>query len=158
MRTLIKNGRIVTAVDDYHADLLIVDGTIAEIARNITDSDAEVLDARGRMVIPGGVDPHTHLLFRPHHHQRRFSHGQPGRGSGGTTTLIDFAKQGKGDMLTQVYDTWQGKARGRTCIDYAFHLIVVEVDQRAGGNPLDHRPGRDERQDVHGLPRPPHGG
>ena len=131
MRTLIKNGRIVTAVDDYHADLLIVDGTIAEIARNITDSDAEVLDARGRMVIPGGVDPHTHLESFPGRTTTSddFLTGSRAAAVGGTTTLIDFAKQGKGDMLTQVYDTWQGKARGRTCIDYAFHLIVVEVDQ-----------------------------
>jgi dihydropyrimidinase len=131
MRTLIKNGRIVTAVDDYHADLLIVDGTIAEIARNITDSDAEVLDARGRMVIPGGVDPHTHLESFSGRTTTSddFLTGSRAAAVGGTTTLIDFAKQGKGDMLTQVYDTWQAKARGRTCIDYAFHLIVVEVDQ-----------------------------
>ena len=131
MRTLIKNGRIVTAVDDYHADLLIVDGTIAEIARNITDHDAEVLDARGRMVIPGGVDPHTHLESFSGRTTTSddFLTGSRAAAVGGTTTLIDFAKQSKGDMLTQVYDTWQGKARGRTCIDYAFHLIVVEVDQ-----------------------------
>jgi dihydropyrimidinase len=131
MRTLIKNGRIVTAVDDYHADLLIVDGTIAEIARNITDSDAEVLDARGRMVLPGGVDPHTHLESFSGRTTTSddFLTGSRAAAVGGTTTLIDFAKQGKGDMLTQVYDTWQAKARGRTCIDYAFHLIVVEVDQ-----------------------------
>jgi dihydropyrimidinase len=131
MRTLIKNGRIVTAVDDYHADLLIVDGTIAEIARNITDGDAEVLDARGRMVIPGGVDPHTHLESFSGRTTTSddFLTGSRAAAVGGTTTLIDFAKQGKGDMLTQVYDTWQDKARGRTCIDYAFHLIVVEVDQ-----------------------------
>jgi dihydropyrimidinase len=131
MRTLIKNGRIVTAVDDYHADLLIVDGTIAEIARNITASDAEVLDARGRMVIPGGVDPHTHLESFSGRTTTSddFLTGSRAAAVGGTTTLIDFAKQGKGDMLSQVYDTWQAKARGRTCIDYAFHLIVVEVDQ-----------------------------
>ena len=131
MRTLIKNGRIVTAVDDYHADLLIVDGTIAEIARNITDHDAEVLDARGRMVIPGGVDPHTHLESFSGRTTTSddFLTGSRAAAVGGTTTLIDSAKQGKGDMLTQVYDTWQAKARGRTCIDYAFHLIVVEVDQ-----------------------------
>jgi dihydropyrimidinase len=131
MRTLIKNGRIVTAVDDYHADLLIVDGTIAEIARHITDSDAEVIDARGRMVIPGGVDPHTHLESFSGRTATSddFLTGSRAAAVGGTTTLIDFAKQGKGDMLTQVYETWQTKARGRTCIDYAFHLIVVEVDQ-----------------------------
>jgi dihydropyrimidinase len=131
MRTLIKNGRIVTAVDDYHADLLIVDGVIAEIARQITDHDAEVIDARGRMVIPGGVDPHTHLESFSGRTTTSddFLTGSRAAAVGGTTTLIDFAKQSRGDSLTQVYETWQAKARQRTCIDYAFHLIVVEVDQ-----------------------------
>ena len=61
MRTLVKNGRIVTAVDAYQADILIVDGTIAAIGRDLSASEADVIDAAGRMVIPGGVDPHTHL-------------------------------------------------------------------------------------------------
>ena len=61
MRTLVKNGRIVTAVDAYHADILIVDGTIAAIGRDLSAPEADVIDAAGRMVIPGGVDPHTHL-------------------------------------------------------------------------------------------------
>ena len=61
MRTLVKNGRIVTAVDTYHADILIVDGTIATIGRGLSAPEADVIDAAGRMVIPGGVDPHTHL-------------------------------------------------------------------------------------------------
>jgi dihydropyrimidinase len=131
MRTLIKNGRIVTAVDDYHADLFIVDGIIAEIGRNITDRDAEVLDARGRMVIPGGVDPHTHLESFSGRTTTSddFLTGSRAAAVGGTTTLIDFAKQSKGDSLPQVYEAWQAKARARTCIDYAFHLIIVEVDE-----------------------------
>ena len=111
MRTLIKNGRIVTAVDDYHADLLIVDGTIAEIARNITDSDAEVLDARGRMVIPGGVDPHTHLESFSGRTTTSddFLTGSRAAAVGGTTTLIDFAKQSKG--ICSRRSTTPGKAR-----------------------------------------------
>jgi dihydropyrimidinase len=131
MRTLIKNGRIVTAVDDYHADLLMVDGIIAEIARNIPAHDAEVIDARGRMVIPGGVDPHTHLESFSGRTTTSddFLTGSRAAAVGGTTTLIDFAKQSKGDTLPQVFDAWQTKAGGRTCIDYAFHLIIVEVDQ-----------------------------
>src|SRR5262249_56680859 len=61
MRTLVKNGRIVTAVDAYNADILIVDGTIAAIGRDLSAPEADVIDAAGRMVIPGGVDPDTHL-------------------------------------------------------------------------------------------------
>ncbi len=130
MRTLVKNGRIVTAVDDYRADVLIVDGIISEIARDITDPEADVIDANGRMVIPGGVDPHTHLdnFTGRTTTSDDFLTGSRAAAVGGTTTLIDFAKQNKGEPLRQAYDTWQTKARDRTCIDYAFHLIVVEMD------------------------------
>jgi dihydropyrimidinase len=131
MRTLVKNGRIVTAVDAYHADLLIVDGIIAEIGRDLSDPAAEVIDARGRMVIPGGIDPHTHLespgaLTTT---SDDFLTGSRAAAVGGTTTLIDFARQSRGTTLRQAYDTWQNKARERTCIDYAFHLIVTEMDE-----------------------------
>ena len=61
MRTLIRNGRIVTAVDDYYADLLIVDGTVAMIAKSIDIPADKVIDAKDRLVIPGGIDPHTHM-------------------------------------------------------------------------------------------------
>lgn len=130
MRTLIKNGRIVTAVDDYQADVLIVDGIIAQIARSITDPEAEVIDAAGRMVIPGGVDPHTHLESFSGRTTTSddFTTGSRAAAVGGTTTLIDFARQSKGEMLSQAYEAWQTKARQRTCIDYGFHLIVVEMD------------------------------
>ncbi|MCZ6872244.1 MAG: dihydropyrimidinase [bacterium] len=132
MRTLVKDGRIVTAVDDYHADVLIVDGVITEIARVISDPEAEVIDAKDRMVIPGGVDPHTHLdsFSGRTTTSDDFLTGSRAAAVGGTTTLIDFAKQNKGEALRQACDTWQGKARDRTCIDYAFHLIVVEVDEQ----------------------------
>jgi dihydropyrimidinase len=131
MRTLVKHGRIVTAVDDYHADILIVDGVITEIAREIRDPEAEVIDAAGRMVIPGGVDPHTHLESPSALTTTSddFVTGSRAAAVGGTTTLIDFARQSKGGSLQQAYDTWQQKARARTCIDYCFHLIVVEMDE-----------------------------
>jgi dihydropyrimidinase len=131
MRTLVKHGRIVTAVDDYHADVLIVDGVIAQIARDITDPEAEVIDAAGRMVIPGGVDPHTHLESPSALTTTSddFLTGSRAAAVGGTTTLIDFARQSKGGSLQQAYDTWQQKAHQRTCIDYSFHLIVVEMNE-----------------------------
>jgi dihydropyrimidinase len=131
MRTLVKNGRIVTAVDDYQADLLIVDGVITQIARNMTDPEADVIDAAGRMVIPGGVDPHTHLenFTGRTTTSDDFLTGSRAAAVGGTTTLIDFAKQNKGESLHTAYDAWQAKARQRTCIDYGFHLIVVEMDE-----------------------------
>ncbi len=131
MRTLIKNGRIVTAVDDYHADVLIVEGKIAQIGRGLSDRQAEVIDANGRMVIPGGIDPHTHLenFSGRTTTSDDFLTGSRAAAVGGTTTLIDFARQSKGESLMQAYSTWQAKARHRTCIDYGFHLIVVDMDE-----------------------------
>src|SRR5215210_6204153 len=101
MRTVIRNGRIVTAVDDYNADLLIEDGTIAMIAKTI-DADADrVIDAKGRLVIPGGIDPHTHmqLPFGGTEASDDFDTGTVAAAHGGTTTIIDFAVQSKGMSL-----------------------------------------------------------
>jgi dihydropyrimidinase len=95
MKTVIRNGRIVTAVDDYHADLLIEDGKVVMIAKTI-DFDADrVIDAKGRLVIPGGIDPHTHmdLPFGGTSSSDDFDTGTVGAAHGGTTTIIDFAVQ-----------------------------------------------------------------
>ena len=61
MKTLIKNGRVVTAVDDYRADILIEDGTVSLIGKEINVEADKVIDASGKLVIPGGIDPHTHM-------------------------------------------------------------------------------------------------
>jgi dihydropyrimidinase len=133
MKTVIRNGRIVTAVDDYHADLLIEDGTVAMIARSI-DLDADrVIDAKGRLVIPGGIDPHTHmeLPFGGTFASDTFETGTRAAAFGGTTTIIDFAVQSKGQSLSGAIDAWHAKAEGRTSIDYGFHLICTDLpDQR----------------------------
>ena len=129
MKTIIRNGRIVTAVDDYHADLLIENGEIAMIAKTI-DVDADrVIDARGRLVIPGGIDPHTHmeLPFGGTAASDTFETGSIAAAHGGTTTIIDFAVQGKGESLNQALDNWFAKAEGKTAIDYGFHLICTDL-------------------------------
>lgn len=135
MKTVIRNGRIVTAVDDYHADLLIEDGKIAMIAKSI-DIDADrVIDAKNRLVIPGGIDPHTHmeLPFGGTSASDDFDTGTVAAAHGGTTTIIDFAVQSKGMTLQQAVDTWHAKADGRTSIDYGFHLICTDLpDERLG--------------------------
>ena len=135
MRTVIRNGRIVTAVDDYNADLLIEDGTIAMIAKSI-DLDADrVIDAKGRLVIPGGIDPHTHmdLPFGGTSSSDDFETGTIAAAHGGTTTIIDFAVQSKGMALQEAVDVWHGKADGKASIDYGFHLICTDLpDQRLG--------------------------
>ena len=133
MRTLIRNGRIVTAVDDYYADLLIVDGTVAMIAKSIDIPADKVIDAKDRLVIPGGIDPHTHmeLPFGGTFASDDFRTGTIAAAHGGTTTIIDFAVQSKGQALAEAVDAWHAKAEGKTAIDYGFHLICTDLpDQR----------------------------
>lgn len=133
MKTVIRNGRIVTAVDDYHADLLIEDGVVAMIARTIEVEADRVIDAKGRLVIPGGIDPHTHmeLPFGGTSASDDFNTGTYAAAHGGTTTIIDFAVQYKGQSLNQALDAWHAKAEGKTSIDYGFHLICTDIpDER----------------------------
>jgi dihydropyrimidinase len=129
MRTLIRNGRIVTAVDDYHADLLIEDGTISMIARSIDVEADRVIDAKGHLVIPGGIDPHTHmdLPFGGTSSSDDFETGTIAAAHGGTTTIIDFAVQSHGQALNEALDVWFAKAEGKTAIDYGFHLICTDL-------------------------------
>src|SRR5215831_546380 len=133
MKTLIKNGRIITAVDDYQGDILI-DGDRVSLIGARLDLDADrVLDASGKLVIPGGIDPHTHmeLPFGGTFASDDFRTGTIAAAHGGTTTIIDFAVQYKGESLVQAVDNWHQKAEGKTAIDYGFHLITTELpDER----------------------------
>jgi dihydropyrimidinase len=130
MKTLIKNGRIITAVDDYKADLLIEGETISTIGAKLDVEADQILDASGKLVIPGGIDPHTHmeLPFGGTQASDDFFTGTRAAAFGGTTTIIDFAVQYKGQSLTEALDNWHGKAEGKTAIDYAFHLITTDLE------------------------------
>jgi len=92
MKTVIRNGRIVTAVDDYNADILIDGGEVAMIAKKVDVDADKVIDAKGRLVIPGGIDPHTHmeLPFGGTHASDTFETGTRAAAFGGTTTIIDL--------------------------------------------------------------------
>src|SRR5829696_2205498 len=127
MKTLIKNGRIVTAVDDYVGDILIEDETISVIGRSLDMEADRVIDASGKLVIPGGIDPHTHmeLPFGGTQSSDDFFTGTRAAAFGGTTTIIDFAVQYHGESLTQAVDNWHRKAEGKPAIDYGFHLITT---------------------------------
>jgi dihydropyrimidinase len=129
MKTVIRNGRIVTAVDDYNADILIEDGKISMIAKSIDFEADKVIDANGRLVIPGGIDPHTHmdLPFGGTSSSDDFNTGTVGAAHGGTTTIIDFAVQYKGQSLNEAIDVWFAKAEGKASIDYGFHLICTDL-------------------------------
>ena len=129
MRTVIRNGRIVTAVDDYNADILIDGEQVAMIARKVDVEADRTIDAKGRLVIPGGIDPHTHmeLPFGGTSASDTFETGTRAAAFGGTTTIIDFAVQYKGQALNEALDAWHKKADGTTSIDYGFHLICTDL-------------------------------
>src|ERR671914_1229154 len=130
MKTLIRNGRVVTAVDDYKADVLIDGETVSVIGAKLEVEADVVIDAAGKLVIPGGIDPHTHmeLPFGGTQASDDFRTGTVAAAHGGTTTIIDFAVQYKGESLIQAVDNWHAKAEGKTAIDYAFHLITTELE------------------------------
>ena len=132
MKTLIKGGHVVTAVDSYVADILIEGSTIALIGRDlerIVESPDKIIDANGRLVFPGGIDPHTHmdLPFGGTAASDDFETGTRAAAFGGTTTIIDFAVQYHGQALNQALDVWFAKAEGKATIDYGFHLIVTDL-------------------------------
>jgi dihydropyrimidinase len=136
MKTLIKNGNIVTAVDSYTADILIDGETVAMIGKDLSSvvgSADKTIDATGKLVIPGGVDPHTHmdLPFGGTSSSDDFETGTRAAAFGGTTTIIDFAVQYKGQALNEALDAWFAKAEGKATTDYGFHLIVTDMpDER----------------------------
>src|ERR1700734_450772 len=129
--TVIRNGTIVTATDTYVADIGIAGERIAAIGAGLPVENAQkVIDARGMTVIPGGIDVHTHLdmPFGGTKSADDFESGTIAAAYGGTTTLIDFAIQYKGQTLRQALDIWMKKAEGKATIDYAFHCIITDIE------------------------------
>jgi len=128
--SIITNGRIVTATDTYTADVAISSGKIATIGENLSRENAKhIIDAAGKYVFPGGIDVHTHLdmPFGGTTSSDDFETGTRAAAFGGTTTLIDFAIQYKGQTLRTAFDTWMQKADGKAVCDYAFHCIITEL-------------------------------
>jgi dihydropyrimidinase len=132
MKTLIKNGRVITAVDDYAADILIDGETISVIGRSLDIEADKTVDASGKLVIPGGIDPHTHmeLPFGGTQSSDDFFTGTRAAAFGGTTTIIDFAVQYKGESMIKAVDNWHAKADGKCAIDYSFHLITTDFEDK----------------------------
>jgi dihydropyrimidinase len=135
MSVLIKNGRIVTASDDYFADVYIDGEQITKIGKALSDDADKIIDATGKLVIPGGIDAHTHLdmPFGGTTSADDFESGTKAAAHGGTTTLVDFAIQTKGESTLKGLDTWHKKAEGKASIDYGFHMIITDMpDERLG--------------------------
>jgi dihydropyrimidinase len=128
--TVIKNGTVVTATDTYASDVGIAGGKVTAIGQALpVENTGKVIDAAGCQVMPGGIDVHTHLdmPFGGTTSADDFESGTIAAAFGGTTTLIDFAIQYKGQTLRTAFDTWMKKADGRAAIDYAFHCIITDL-------------------------------
>jgi dihydropyrimidinase len=127
---LIQNGTIVNADSTVKADLLIEGAVIKEVRARIPTSAAEtVVDASGLLVLPGGIDAHTHLdmPFGGTYSADDFETGTRAAAIGGTTTIVDFAIQARGTKMRTALDTWWKKAEGKACIDYGLHMIITDL-------------------------------
>jgi len=128
--TVIRHGMVVTATDTFASDVGILNGQITALGKDLpTDNAGKLIDARGLLVMPGGIDVHTHLdmPFGGTTSADDFESGTIAAAFGGTTTLIDFAIQYKGQTLHHAFDTWMKKADGKAAIDYAFHCIITDL-------------------------------
>jgi dihydropyrimidinase len=133
MRTLISNGTIVTADGSYRGDVLVDGEVIAQIGTDLAAAGVtadETIDAGGKYVIPGGIDAHTHmeLPFGGTFAKDTFETGTRAAAFGGTTSIVDFAVQSKGQALRTGLDTWLAKAEGNAVLDYGMHMIMSDVN------------------------------
>jgi dihydropyrimidinase len=128
--TLIVNGTVVTATDTYLADVAITGGKVTAIGQDLPrENTTRLLDAKSKYVMPGGIDVHTHLdmPFGGTTSADDFETGTRAAAFGGTTTLIDFAIQYKGQPLRAAFDAWMQKAASKATTDYAFHCIITDL-------------------------------
>ena len=133
MSILIKSGRVVTATDDYFADVYVEGESVKQIGKDLAVTADETIDASGKLVIPGGIDPHTHMdmPFGGTTSADDFESGTIAAAHGGTTTIVDFAIQTKGQSALAGLDAWHAKAEGKATIDYGFHMILTDMpDER----------------------------
>ncbi|NGQ96291.1 dihydropyrimidinase [Brevibacillus sp. SYP-B805] len=132
MKKWIRNGTVVTASDTCQADVLIEGERIVAIGETLEADEAEVIDASGCYVFPGGIDPHTHLdmPFGGTVTADDFESGTRAAAFGGTTSIIDFCLTRKGESLREAIAVWHEKARGKAVIDYGFHLMIAEANDQ----------------------------
>lgn len=130
MNTIIKNGTLITASDTFEADILIEGETIAQIGRDLQHPNAEVIDAAGKLIMPGGVDPHVHLdlpMFDTVSSDDHYT-GHKAAAFGGTTTVMDFIVQEEKGFDYSV-DLWMKMAE-KAAIDYSFHMNLTNFNEK----------------------------
>jgi dihydropyrimidinase len=127
MDTVLKGGTLTTATDTYRADLGIQGGRIAMIGQELQGD--QVLDVDGKYILPGGVDPHTHLEldFMDTVSSDDFHTGTVAAACGGTTAIIDYAEQTEGGTLRQAVNAWRAKADPKVAIDYGLHVSITDA-------------------------------
>lgn len=131
MSILIKNGRIITAADDYIADIFIENEKITTIGKNLQVTANKVIDARNKLVFPGGIDPHVHLdmPFMGTYSSDNYETGTKAALFGGTTMVIDFILQTQGKSLNDALADWRKRSDGNALSDYAFHMAVTDFNE-----------------------------
>jgi dihydropyrimidinase len=138
MGTLIKNGTVVNASGSVAADVLMEGESIVAVSASIDDAGHEVVDASGLLVMPGGIDVHTHLdmPFGGTTSADDYRTGTQAAAVGGTTTVIDFALQKQGGTMREALEIWRVKAAGKACIDYSLHMAVTDLGPGGGSQGL----------------------
>jgi dihydropyrimidinase len=129
--TLIKNGTLITATKTTQADLLIQEGKIASVGQDFNEDGAQIIDAVGKYIMPGGIDPHVHLdlaMFGTVSSDDHYT-GHKAAAFGGTTTVMDFVEDQDPDLLKNI-QTLRDKADHKAAIDYSFHLNITKFDER----------------------------
>lgn len=134
MKTLIRHGRIITATEDFIGDVYIADGKINAIGADLKNNfpvDKEI-DASGLLVFPGGIDAHTHMdmPFMGTRSCDDFETGTAAGIAGGTTMIIDFAIQTQGHTMTEAFNAWMERAKGKAVGDFAFHMAVTDFNSK----------------------------
>ncbi|MBQ8057839.1 MAG: dihydropyrimidinase [Ruminococcus sp.] len=130
MNILLRGGTVVSGVNAKKQDVLISGSKIVKVGKFINDKDAKVVDVSGKLIFPGFIDAHTHFDLEVSDTVTAddFESGTKAAVCGGTTTIIDFATQNKGESLSQALNNWHLKAFAKSSCDYAFHMAVSDFN------------------------------
>ncbi|MEJ2302840.1 MAG: amidohydrolase family protein [Anaerolineales bacterium] len=132
--TLLKSGTLITASETFRADILIEDEKIRAIGTDLDDPGAQVIEVSGKLIMPGGIDPHTHFdlpMFNTVSSDDHYT-GHKAAAFGGTTTTLDFVPEDY-PTLTEAVEVWHRKADPKAAIDFGFHMNITRLDDKVIG-------------------------